>query len=291
MFEIIYRYDPSRPLATSRPATPVEAKEWLESGNDAFAHLSAQDLEDSASRSWLLPLDPRDLGLGGGGQALTQEPFAAVLGCADARVPLETIFQRGMNDIFAVRVAGNVLGAECLGSMEYAAGHLHSLKLAVVVGHSGCGAVTATVDAFLKPGDYTQIVATQSLRAIIDKLFVMVRGAATSLAGVHGDGVVQRPGYRAALIDLAIALNAMVTASMLQRELEVDYDELGVAWGMYDLRSRRVGAWLARPEGQEDELTGLLPPPHGVEHTRAMAVRLASSRRIQALLDGQEDGR
>ena len=116
----------------------------------------------------------------------------------------------------------------------------------------------------------------------------MVRGASITLAGVHGDAVVQRPGYRAALIDLAIALNAMVTASMLQRELGVDHGDLGVAWGVYDLSSRRVGAWLAGPDGQDDEWTGLLPPPHGVEQTRAMAMRLASSRRIQALLDGQE---
>jgi carbonic anhydrase len=288
MFEIIYRYDPTQQLAvtTNRPADPAEARQWLESGNDAFALLSAQHLEDNTSRSWLLPLDPRDLGLGGGGQALAQEPFAAVLGCADARVPLETIFQRGMNDIFAVRVAGNVLGAECLGSMEYAAAHLHSLKLAVVLGHSGCGAVTATVDAFLTPADYTQIVATQSLRAIIDKLFVMVRGASISLAGAHGDAVAQRPGYRAALIDLAIALNAMATASMLRRELGVEHRALGVAWGMYDLKSRRVGAWLAGADGHQDECTGLQPPPVGVEQTRAMALRLASSRRIQALLDG-----
>jgi carbonic anhydrase len=287
MFEIIYRYDPLQPLETKRPATAGEAQEWLESGNDAFAHLSAQDLADSAPRSWLLPLDPRDLGLGGGGQALVQEPFAAVLGCADARVPLETIFQRGMNDLFAVRVAGNVLGAECLGSMEYAARHLHSLKLAVVLGHSGCGAVTATVDAFLTPADYTQIVATQSLRAIVDRLFVMVRGASTSLAAVHGEAVVQRPGYRAALIDVAIALNAMATASMLRRELGVDHGDLGVAWGVFDLRSRRAGACLAREDGPDDELTGLLPPPHGVEQTRAMASRLVSSRRVQALLDGE----
>ena len=105
----------------------------------------------------------------------------------------------------------------------------------MVLGHSGCGAVTATVDAFLTPGDYTQIVSTQSLRSIIDKLFVMVRGAALSLAGVHGDAVVRRPGYRSALINLAIALNAMATASMLQRELGVDHGDLGVAWGVYNL--------------------------------------------------------
>ena len=73
----------------------------------------------------------------------------------------------------------------------------------------------------------------------------MVRGASTSLAGVYGEAVVHRPGYRAALIDLAIAVNAMATSSMLQRELGVDHSDLGVAWAVFDLKSRRTGAALA----------------------------------------------
>ena len=72
-----------------------------------------------------------------------QTPFAALLGCADARVPLELVFSRSANDAFAVRVAGNVLGAECVGSLDFAVTQLPSIRVVAVVGHTGCGAVGA----------------------------------------------------------------------------------------------------------------------------------------------------
>ena len=79
-------------------------------------------------------------------------PFAVVVGCSDARVPTEMIFGQGFNDLFVIRVAGNVLGDECLGSVDYALNALSdSVKVLIVLGHSGCGAVTAAVDAYLKP--------------------------------------------------------------------------------------------------------------------------------------------
>ena len=75
-----------------------------------------------------------------------------MLGCSDARVPIELIFNEGPNDLFVVRVAGNGLGGEVFGSLSYAVEHLGgSLKLVVVLGHSGCGAVSAAVDAVLNP--------------------------------------------------------------------------------------------------------------------------------------------
>ena len=78
----------------------------------------------------------------------------AVLGCSDARVPIELIFKEGPNDLFVVRVAGNGLGSEVLGSLKYAVEHLGgSLRIIVVLGHSGCGAVSEAVDAFLEPPD------------------------------------------------------------------------------------------------------------------------------------------
>ena len=77
--------------------------------------------------------------------AKEQHPFAAVLSCSDSRVPPELIFDEGLGDLFVVRVAGNIVDDAVEGSLEYAVEHLH-VPLIVVLGHSGCGAVKATID-------------------------------------------------------------------------------------------------------------------------------------------------
>src|SRR5688572_6394510 len=74
-----------------------------------------------------------------------QHPFATVLGCSDSRVPPEMVFDQGLGDLFVVRVAGNVVGTEILGSLGYALEHL-ATPLFVVLGHEGCGAVRAALD-------------------------------------------------------------------------------------------------------------------------------------------------
>jgi len=76
----------------------------------------------------------------------SQHPFATVLGCSDSRVPPELVFDQGPGDLFVVRVAGNVVGSEILGSLAYALGHLET-PLFVVLGHEGCGAVRAALEA------------------------------------------------------------------------------------------------------------------------------------------------
>ena len=112
-----------------------------------------------------------------------------MLGCSDARVPIELIFNEGPNDLFVVRVAGNGLGGEVLGSLKYAVEHLGgSLKLIVVLGHSGCGAVSAAVDVFLKPEAYLDARGQAHLRGILDRLLVVVHAAAKRMAAVHGTG-------------------------------------------------------------------------------------------------------
>ncbi|MBW1784728.1 MAG: carbonic anhydrase, partial [Deltaproteobacteria bacterium] len=75
-----------------------------------------------------------------------QDPFAVILGCSDSRVPPEIIFDQGLGDLFIVRVAGNVVDDMVLGSIEYAVSHLKA-PLIVVLGHSHCGAVTATLSS------------------------------------------------------------------------------------------------------------------------------------------------
>src|SRR5690606_4347633 len=126
---------------------------------------------------------------------------------ADARVPVELIFGQQANDLFVVRVAGNVLGDECLGSLGYAVDQLGTVRLLAVLGHTGCGAVTTAVDAYLNPVGYLGVAANFPLQAIVSKLMAPVRGAAAALAAVYGETVAARPGYRQALIETAVMLN------------------------------------------------------------------------------------
>ena len=73
-----------------------------------------------------------------------QRPYATILGCSDSRVPPELVFDAGFGELFVVRVAGNVLGPSILGTLQYAGSHLHT-PLFVVMGHEGCGAVSAAI--------------------------------------------------------------------------------------------------------------------------------------------------
>ena len=76
----------------------------------------------------------------------SQQPFATILACSDSRVPPELVFDQGFGDLFVIRVAGNIIATDVLGSLQYATRHLHT-PLVVVMGHESCGAVTAAVEA------------------------------------------------------------------------------------------------------------------------------------------------
>src|SRR5262245_38706666 len=116
MIEIVYRYDPEQPKQTRQPSTPGEARRLLESGKRTFADLLSGTGGGEPVRQ-VIPLTPRDIGWGDQlGVAPAQAPFAAVLGCSDARVPTEMVFQQGSNSLFVVRVAGNIVGSETLAS-------------------------------------------------------------------------------------------------------------------------------------------------------------------------------
>ena len=165
--EITYRYGGSDTTARARPPDADAAVARLNEGSRAISALLDSPVEDRGTARRIIQVDPRDLGLEPGkARAPEQRPYAAVLGCSDARVPIELIFNEGPNDLFVVRVAGNGLGGEVLGSLSYAVDHLGgSLKLVVVLGHSGCGAVSAAVDVVLNPQTYLALAEKHALRA------------------------------------------------------------------------------------------------------------------------------
>ena len=120
-------------IETEEPA-PTNASEALArllKGNDRFVAGNARHEHQSVARRKELIAE--------------QHPFATVLGCSDSRVPTELLFDQGLGDLFVVRVAGNVVTTDDLGSIEYAVNHLHT-PLVLVLGHESCGAVTAALE-------------------------------------------------------------------------------------------------------------------------------------------------
>jgi carbonic anhydrase len=97
--------------------------------------------------------------------ATSQEPFAIILGCADSRVPAEIVFDQGLGDLFVVRVAGNIVAPSLVGSVEFAAARVNT-RLVVVLGHSQCGAITATLEELRR----TRETQSPNLRSIVDRV-------------------------------------------------------------------------------------------------------------------------
>lgn len=94
-----------------------------------------------------------------------QEPFAIILGCSDARVPAEIVFDQGLGALFVIRVAGNIVAPSQVGSVEFAAERFGT-RLVVVLGHSQCGAILATIEALKNPDNK----ASGNLRSIVDRV-------------------------------------------------------------------------------------------------------------------------
>jgi carbonic anhydrase len=145
--------------------------------------------------------------------AINQQPFAAVLSCADSRVPVELILDQSIGHIFVTRIAGNVITPEVIASLEYAAAILH-VKVILVIGHSGCGAVNATIQFASVPGQ-------------ISALFSRIQPAVDE-AGPDWDGVVRA--------------NARIQASLLRKSSTVisslvEQGKLKVVATHYDLVS------------------------------------------------------
>jgi carbonic anhydrase len=245
--DYVYRFDPNNPTTKALPTDAEAARKSLEDGNRMFARWMAS----CRTSTFTSGEEPRHVvqcnGLEVGmvrkeGGLPKQAPFAVVIGCSDARVPTEMLFGQGFNDLFVIRVAGNVLGDVCLGSVDFAVEALsESVKVLVVLGHSGCGAVTGAVDAYLRPLKYWSRTTTLALRSILQKIFVSVREGANALDSVWGPEARNMPGFRDALIETAVCLNAAQAAFSLRQEVEsAGRWEIEVLYGVYNLLNHQV---------------------------------------------------
>jgi carbonic anhydrase len=138
--------------------TALEALERLREGNRRFVAgvRSLETLTSQTRRS--------DFVTG-------QKPFAVILGCSDSRVPVELIFDQGLGDLFVIRVAGNIVAASQIGSVEFAAAQFGT-PLVVVLGHTRCGAVQATLEELQRPSENQ----SRNLRSIVDRIRPAVEG-------------------------------------------------------------------------------------------------------------------
>jgi len=133
--------------------SPDLALQQLLEGNKRFVNTSLTHPNQDGDRRIAL----------GSGQA----PFAAVLACADSRVPPEVLFDQGLGDLFVVRVAGNILNDQLLGSLEYAAAHLNT-PLIMVLGHTSCGAIGAVAEGAELEGHIASLVP--AIQPAVDKV-------------------------------------------------------------------------------------------------------------------------
>lgn len=168
-----------------------------------------------------------------------QSPFAIILGCSDARVPAEIIFDQGLGDLFVIRVAGNVVASSQVGSVEFAAERFGT-RLVVVLGHSQCGAIRATIEELQRPS------ANQSrnLRAIVDR----VRPSVESLFQTDLRHDLDALAKEAVRMNIRASANHLRNGSPVLEEL-IRTDGLLVVGAEYSIETGEVDFFDGVPAG------------------------------------------
>lgn len=279
--DYVYRFDPRNPSVRPAPPDAEAARQTLEDGNRMFSHWMESCRSGGSSVGeprYIVECNGLEVGMNRAqGQMPKQVPFAVVVGCSDARVPTEMLFGQGFNDLFVIRVAGNVIGDVCQGSIDFALTALsESVRVIVVLGHSGCGAVTGAVDSYLQPTKFWSRTNPPSLRSILQRIFVAVREAANGLKEVWGPGASDLPNYRVALIETAVALNAAMTAFDIRQEVERTAKwEIEVLYGVFSLHNHQVSMPHDPWAPPSDENIRLAYAPANPRDFRALAVQMA----------------
>jgi carbonic anhydrase len=194
----------------------LEALERLREGNRRFVAEQREDEGSGRSRR-------REV-------AAAQEPFAIILGCSDSRVPAEIVFDQGLGDLFVIRVAGNIVAPSQIGSVEFAAERYH-VRLVVVLGHSQCGAILATLEELARP----TAARSRNLRSIVSR----IRPAVSKLVAA------KPPLGHDALVHQAVRANIRVSTNHLRHgspvlEQSIRENGLWVVGAEYSLETGEV---------------------------------------------------
>lgn len=191
-----------------------DALERLKEGNLRFVTNVRE------SDSFVTRTRPADLATG-------QQPFAIILGCSDSRVPAEIVFDQGLGDLFVIRVAGNIVAPSQVGSVEFAADRF-STRLVVVLGHSQCGAIAATLEELHAPGTSR----SRNLSSIVDRVRPSVEALlATELRHDH-DALVKQ----AVRANIRASVNQLRHGSQILEEL-IQKEGLMVVGAEYSLET------------------------------------------------------
>ena len=206
-------------MIDTHPKTGEEALELLKKGNERYVD-SLTNPDPMTKRRPELTSD--------------QYPLAIILGCSDARVPVEIVFDQGLGDLFVIRVAGNIVAPSQIGSIEFAAEKFDT-QLVVVLGHSHCGAVTACVETLINPEKYY----SPNLQSIVDRIRPSVYNL-HELATANGQDVDAD-----ALIDRAIRANVRMSVSQLKHSSQAlehltNTGQLLIVGAEYDIDTGKV---------------------------------------------------
>lgn len=203
----------------------TEALERLREGNHRFVAASRSGASSSGYR-------PRHTGM----QA--QKPFAVILGCADARVPAEIVFDQGLGDLFVIRVAGNVVAPSLIGSVEFAAAQFGT-RLVVVLGHTNCGAVQATIEELERPTG----AGSPNLRSIVDR----IRPSVEPLMQNGENQDTDKLCARAVRANILASANQLRHGSAILEDL-IENDGLLVVGAEYSLETGKVDFFEGIPD-------------------------------------------
>ncbi len=207
----------------------TEALDRLQKGNNRF--LPDPKADNTKSRSAWLGLtrstqkpDDRNPNVS------EQEPFAILLGCSDARVPLEIIFDQGLGDLFVIRVAGNIVGPSQIGSIEFAATEFGT-RLVVVMGHSHCGAIATTLKELKQPSENR----SPNLASIVDRISPAIEPLVANTDSVDQETLMEE----AVRANVRASVNQLQAGSTILKNL-IQTDGLQIMGAEYSIETGSV---------------------------------------------------